>query len=59
MLDKPGGLCYTAENTDKTLRAKENRMLSRLFANFIIGIRAFIIALIFDLRLANRELREA
>ena len=34
-------------------------MLSRLFANFIIGIRAFIFALIFDFSLANRELRKA
>ena len=34
-------------------------MLNRLFANFIIEIRAFIIALIVDFDLANRELRKA
>jgi len=34
-------------------------MLSRLFANIIIEIRAFIIALIFDFCLANRALLSA
>ena len=34
-------------------------MLSRLFANFMIEIRAFMIALIFDFCLASRSLLSA